>query len=289
MPSVSQAMAWMPGRACSASASPSRNSLLRPPRPWVPDGSVTVVSPPESSTQGGGTGRPCTAQLAATPASTRAASRASPSIMSPRMSGVMPRSRASRAAASREARALATMRVSARARRASPGWASRLADRRARRARVRHAHVVAGEDRERLFTRARVRHRGAAGNHRRVVAGHVGDGQRQDGRRPGGGRQPPALHRRQVFAHAVHGTDGRAARKQRAADGLLVRQRDAWRRQRQQRRAAAGDQRDHPVMLGESAHRLEDAPCRASPAASARKGRLDDCDVPASNPVPDSA
>ena len=41
-----------PGSPWSATASASRNSALRPPRP--PPRTVTVVSPPESSTQGGG-------------------------------------------------------------------------------------------------------------------------------------------------------------------------------------------------------------------------------------------
>ena len=51
----------MPGWPSSATASASRNSTLRPPRP-VPR-TVTVVSPPDSSTQGGANGWPCTRDL----------------------------------------------------------------------------------------------------------------------------------------------------------------------------------------------------------------------------------
>ncbi len=51
-PSVSPAIAWTLLRPSRPTASDSRNSTLRPPRP-LPF-SVTVVSPPDSSTQGVG-------------------------------------------------------------------------------------------------------------------------------------------------------------------------------------------------------------------------------------------
>ena len=102
MPSVSQAMAETPSSPPRRSASASRNSAFRPPRGRDADfcglGSgapeagftVTVVSPPESSTQGLRAGSPWRAALSAKPAITVATARASPSIASPRMSGMTP-------------------------------------------------------------------------------------------------------------------------------------------------------------------------------------------------------
>jgi len=55
-PSVSPASACTPGSPSSATASASKNSTLRPPRPRPR--TVTVVSPPDSSTQGANGLRP---------------------------------------------------------------------------------------------------------------------------------------------------------------------------------------------------------------------------------------
>src|SRR3954471_664667 len=49
-------MAEMPGWPSRATPSASKNSTLRPPRPWPR--TVTVVSPPESRRQGGANGWP---------------------------------------------------------------------------------------------------------------------------------------------------------------------------------------------------------------------------------------
>ena len=108
MPSVSQAIAWMPGAPSSASASPSRNSRLRPPLPWPR--TVTVVSPPESSRQGGGKGAPNARAWSAMPAMTLPASRASPSIRSESSQAGGPPS----AASSRHSRGVAIRRNSER-------------------------------------------------------------------------------------------------------------------------------------------------------------------------------
>ena len=100
----------MPFMPSSAMASASRNSVLRPPLP-LPF-SVIVVSPPEISTQGGTSGWPRMAHCRAMPAWTRATSRDSPSIESPRMTGVTPALRATSAAASSEACGVAIMMFS---------------------------------------------------------------------------------------------------------------------------------------------------------------------------------
>src|SRR5579885_175687 len=88
----------MPGCPFKAIARASKNSVLRPPRP-VPR-NVTVVSPPEMSTQGAGRGwaKPCTCRAMA--ACTKPTSRASPSIALARIIGSMPALRATWAAAS---------------------------------------------------------------------------------------------------------------------------------------------------------------------------------------------
>ena len=92
---------------------------MRPPRPRPRK--VTVVSPPETRTQGGAAGWPWRAHWRAIPAITRPTTAASPSMASPRINGVTPASRASAAAASRAACGVATSRVSARAKAGSPG------------------------------------------------------------------------------------------------------------------------------------------------------------------------
>ena len=119
-PSVSAASAKTPGKPSNSTARDSRNSTLRPPRP-VPF-TVTVVSPPDSRTTGGGAGWPRSAAWRAMPAMTLPTSRASPSSASPRMSGAIPDRRATSAAASSESCGEATMTVLALASRGSPGF-----------------------------------------------------------------------------------------------------------------------------------------------------------------------
>ena len=120
MPSVSQASAWTPASPSSARASASRYSQLGPPRPPVCV-SVTVVSPPETRTQGGFAGSPRWAAARARRACARATSRASPSTASPRMTGLTPALRATAVAAARASRAVAINTARLLARRRSPG------------------------------------------------------------------------------------------------------------------------------------------------------------------------
>ena len=101
-------------------ASASRNSALRPPRPCPR--TVTVVSPPEISTQGAWAGWPKLAHWRAIAACTSATSRDSPSMLLARIIGAMPASNAIAAAASSEACGVAIMMFSTRARRGSPGF-----------------------------------------------------------------------------------------------------------------------------------------------------------------------
>ena len=121
----------------------------------------------------------------------------------------------------------------------------------------RHLDVVTLENRQRLGRRGGVGDGGAGGDHRRFVAGHVGNRIGVHAGRPAGPGQAAALDRREVLAHAVHLADVRAGAQQRLVDRLLVRQRNAFGRQRQQRRAATGEQEDHPVAFLEVADQLQ--------------------------------
>ena len=67
------------GLAAAASAKPSRNPVLRPPRPAGPWPMVTVVSPPDRRMAGALTGSPCERTERAMPAMTVPTSRLSPS------------------------------------------------------------------------------------------------------------------------------------------------------------------------------------------------------------------
>ncbi len=187
-------------------------------------------------------------------------SRASPSRLSPRIAGVNPASRAT--VRGRFERAL---------RRGDH------ADRRVREPRI------AGLDR---FTRGGFQHARDRGRHfdpvaanhvqgvgagrrvgncrprrdrDRIVARYIGDQQRHHLCGVAGRGEPPALDRRQMAAHAIHLADRRARLEQRAIDVLLVVEREAVRRQREQRGAAARDQRDHEIVGGEAANHREHA------------------------------
>src|SRR5262245_25970922 len=73
----------------------------------------------------------------------------------------------------------------------------------------------------------RVRYRGPRTNHRRVVAGNVGDGERHHPRRKGQPAEPSALDARQMLAHRVDFTDRSSRFKQRAVHRLLFGKRQA--------------------------------------------------------------
>lgn len=123
----------------------------------------------------------------------------------------------------------------------------------------RHLDVVARENFQRLRRGGRVGHGRPGGDHRSFVARYIGDRVGVHAGRPAGLGQAAALDRREVLAHAVHLADVRAGAQQRLVDRLLVGQRNAFGRQRQQRGAAAGEQEDHPVAFLEVADQLQHA------------------------------
>ena len=231
---------------------------MRPPLPSPR--TVTVVSPPDRRTAGAAAGRPWLATECAMPAITLPTSRASPSSASPSSTGVTPSACASLAAASRLSCGAAISRVSARARRGSPGLGVSAAGECQMPAHaVGQLDAVAGEDRRGIGRRGRVGHGRAAGDHRRVVAGHVGDQQRDGARGEGRRGEPAALDAREVLAHAVHLVDRGARAQQRPVDALLVGEREALGRQGEQGGAAARDQGQDQVVLAQAADQVEDA------------------------------
>ena len=198
-------------------AQPSRNSVPRPPRPDAPGRTVTVVSPPDSTTHGRANGWPRRAICRASAAWTLPTSRDSPSISSPRMCASMPAARAAAAAASSDRCGVAMMCTSLPAKAGVAGLGRlELAALEPRPDPGRDRDRVAVEHRQRVGAGGRIGHRRAAADGRRRVAGHVAHQQAHDLRRRAGARQPAALDRRQVLPHAVHLVDRGAALQQRA-------------------------------------------------------------------------
>ncbi|CAM3824697.1 hypothetical protein ACAN107058_17550 [Paracidovorax anthurii] len=143
-----------------------------------------------------------------------------------------------------------------------------------------HGDAVAVEDAQGIGAGGGIGHRGAAGDHRRVVARHVADGQRHHPRRRARRREPPALDAREVLAHAVHLRDARAALQQGLVDALLVRQRQALGGKRQQRGTAPRDQADHEVVGREPPGQRQHAPRRRlARRVGHGMGRLHDLDA----------
>ena len=148
--------------------------------------------------------------------------------------------------------------------------------------RRRRYDFVARQDRAGVGEAGRVRHRGARGDARRVVAGYVGDNQRDHARRRRRRGQAPAFDRGKVLAHAVHLRDVRARPQEQAVDLLLVREGKPRGGQGEQGRAAARDQAQHEVVRRQAAHQRQDAFGGLAPGGVGdRMGRLDHLDPPA--------
>ena len=230
--------------------------MFRPPRP-VPR-TVTVVSPPDSSTL-------------AVPARSSAPGRARAGMAQAHVArlaldrvaehdGTHAALRRCRGGSGRASAAVASTAAPARDRSGSPG----LGVSRARRDRPRRRRAGAA-------ARGRARHAVALEHLERVgeVVGSATVGpeaitegsspgtsemsEREHARRRGGRRQPAALDRREVLAHAVDGGDGArrcaAAPRRSSRSSASV---DAGCRQAEQRRGAAGDQAEHEIVVGKA-------------------------------------
>ena len=173
---------------------------------------------------------------------------------------------ASAAAASSDTAAEAMTCTSLPAKRGSSGrGASASGEFEMRHHRRRQLHAVGVDEGQRVGAAAGVRHGRPGGDQRRVVARNVRDDQRHHLCRPGRRGQPAALDGRDMLADRVHRRDRRAGGKQRLVDGDLVGERQAWRRRGQQRRAAAGDQRNDQIVGGQAR--------KPSPAAASTPSR----------------
>ena len=258
----------MPGAPSSATASASANSAFGPPLPSPRR--VTVHSPPESSSTGASPGRRPVRMSRARRAWSAATSRASPSIASPSRRTVQPAAAAElRPPPQRLGRggdhpvlgAREPRRVRGPGRRSSPASTASTEAGTAIRQRSRMARASAG-----VVVSPSGR---AGGDEGGIVAGHVGDDQRQHPRRPCRRGELAALHPRQVLSHGVHCVDRRARGEERVVDGALLVERDRAGGLDEQRRAAAGDQRQHEVVLAEAVEQA--AACARSPRARARQ------------------
>ena len=83
-----------------------------------------------------------------------------------------------------------------------------------------------------------------------------------------------------MLADAVHLVDGRTGAKQRLVDGLLLFQRDAFSRHRQQRRRTARHQAQHEVVFRQALREFGDALRGAAAGFVGHRVRgLDDLDA----------
>ena len=104
------------------------------------------------------------------------------------------------------------------------------------------------EDGARLGKGRRIWHGQPRADDRRIVAGHVGDGERHN---PGGscsGGEPTTLDGGEMLSHAIDFRNVGAALEERARYHLLVGKSDATRGQRQERRRAARDETDQQIV-----------------------------------------
>ena len=152
--------------------------------------------------------------------------------------------------------------------------------------RQRRVDAVAGEHGAGVGEGGRVGDRRPRSDDARVVAGHVGDEEAHRLRRKRRGREPAALDGGEMLPHRVHRRDVGAGREQRPVHRLLLLEADPLRRQREQRRSAAGDEAEHQIVRPGALGEREDA---AGGVASARVRdrvrRLDDLDPLAGDAV----
>ena len=137
-----------------------------------------------------------------------------------------------------------------------------------------------------IAQRGGVSERGTGTDHRRIIAGNVGNQQGHDSRRGGMECQPASLHRGQVLPDAVHFVDGRAGPQQRRGDLLLVGQGDTGGRSGQQGARPARNQAEQEIVRTECLGLLQEARGgHLSGLVGNRMGRFDDFDPRAADAV----
>ena len=133
---------------------------------------------------------------------------------------------------------------------------------------ARFGIAVLLEDAQRLGLRRRVRHGRAGRDRADVVAGHVGDHERRDGRRMRDDGEPAALQARQMLAHAVDLANVGALANQEVRGGAFL-------LERERRQAAATRATSRRPRSGNRASRRRVAATRAR--ATARRPRGSRC------------
>ena len=109
--------------------------------------------------------------------------------------------------------------------------------------------VILRQHGSRARKRARVGHGRPRANHRRVVSWHVGDGDARQPCRIRVLRKPSAFDAREMLAHGVHLVDCGAGCEQPACHVLFVAQRKPGSRRNPIRGRAAGNERDHHILV----------------------------------------
>ena len=195
IPSVSPGDGPDAGRASSATARPSRNSVLRPPRPAGCRADRHGGLAAGQQHAGGAAARRARAPSGRCRPSRCPSRAASPSSASPRISGAGPMRAARGRRVQRHHRRGDHPEVAVRqARRASASRRRRAASRAATAG--EGVDPIAREQGARLGEGGGIGHGRAGADHRGVVARHVADRQRHHARRGGGGGEPAALDAR---------------------------------------------------------------------------------------------
>jgi hypothetical protein len=114
-----------------------------------------------------------------------------------------------------------------------------------------------------------VGHGGSRGNHRRIVAWHIGYGQGEQWRRMTSGGEAAAFDRREMFAHAIYLGNIGARAQQRIGDMLLVIECKPRRGQGEQGRAAARNQAQRQIIGTQFLRHFQYA-CRGGAACRVR-------------------
>ncbi len=113
---------------------------------------------------------------------------------------------------------------------------------------LRQVEPVSADDGAGVGERGRIGHRRSRADHRRIVARHVGNGERDHAGRMRAPRQPAALDAGEMLSHAVDLADSGAAAQERPRRRLLFRKRDAGSRRDPIGRGAAGQEHQNEIV-----------------------------------------
>ncbi len=129
----------------------------------------------------------------------------------------------------------------------------------------RRVDIVFAQHCQGFGTSGRIRQGWSTGDDAGIVARDIGNHQCHDSRRSAGQRQPAAFDGGQMLAHAIHFKNIGAAFQQGFVDGLLLFEGNAFGRQCQQGRAAAGNQAQHQIVCSQALDQFQHAGRRFAP------------------------